>query len=185
MERRFHDWKGPLQVRPVFVTSPKRIAAFLLLLHLALRLCCLLDREARRALAQRGADEAPPPAGGPRRGRAHRGESPGRLRTPLAREGRGASGELGHDGTDPGAAATLDPAQPAGPADGVISSRPPGSTRHASTPSPNRKKGAYVTLVGLRAKRRSEAVTAPDRFEVPMQEIRVRSRLGYWTFRAK
>jgi hypothetical protein len=44
VERRFHDWKGPLQVRPVFVTSPKRIAAFLLLLHLALLVFCLIER---------------------------------------------------------------------------------------------------------------------------------------------
>ena len=54
VERRFHDWKGPLKVRPVFVTSPKRMAAFVLVLHLALMLFCLLEREARRALARRG-----------------------------------------------------------------------------------------------------------------------------------
>lgn len=54
VERRFHDWKGPLKVRPVFVTTPKRMAAFVLVLHLALMLFCLLEREARRALAQRG-----------------------------------------------------------------------------------------------------------------------------------
>jgi transposase len=54
IERRFHEWKGPLQVRPVFVTSPQRIAAFLLILHLALMLFCLLEREARQALARRG-----------------------------------------------------------------------------------------------------------------------------------
>jgi len=54
IERRFSDWKGPLKVRPVFVTSNKRLAALLLLLHLALMLYCLLEREARRALACRG-----------------------------------------------------------------------------------------------------------------------------------
>lgn len=54
VERRFHDWKGPLQVRPVFVTTPKRMAAFVLILPLALMVFCLLEREARRVLAQRG-----------------------------------------------------------------------------------------------------------------------------------
>jgi len=54
IERRFSDWKGPLKVRPVFVTSNKRMAALVLLLHLALLLYCLLEREARRALARKG-----------------------------------------------------------------------------------------------------------------------------------
>jgi Domain of unknown function (DUF4277)/Transposase DDE domain len=54
IERRFSDWKGPLKVRPVFVTSNQRIAALMLLLQLALMLYCLLEREARRALARRG-----------------------------------------------------------------------------------------------------------------------------------
>jgi transposase len=54
IERRFSDWKGPLKVRPVFVTSNKRMAALVLLLHLALLLYCLLEREARRALARSG-----------------------------------------------------------------------------------------------------------------------------------
>ena len=53
MERRFHEWKGPLRVRPVFVTSPQRMAAFMLLLHLALLVFCLIEREARRRLAAR------------------------------------------------------------------------------------------------------------------------------------
>jgi transposase len=54
IERRFCDWKGPLRVRPVFLTSNARIAALLLLLHLALMIYCLLEREARRRLAERG-----------------------------------------------------------------------------------------------------------------------------------
>jgi hypothetical protein len=54
IERRFSDWKGPRKVRPVFVTSNARMAARSLLLHLALLIYCLLEREARRALAQRG-----------------------------------------------------------------------------------------------------------------------------------
>jgi transposase len=53
IERRFSDWKGPLRVRPVFVTSNTRMAALLLLLHLALMIYSLLEREARRRLAER------------------------------------------------------------------------------------------------------------------------------------
>jgi transposase len=51
IERRFSDWKGPLRVRPVFVTNNARMAALVLLLHLALMIYCLLEREARRQLA--------------------------------------------------------------------------------------------------------------------------------------
>jgi transposase len=54
IERRFGDWKGPLRVRPVFVTSNARMAALVLLLHLALMIYCLLEREARRQLAAQG-----------------------------------------------------------------------------------------------------------------------------------
>jgi transposase len=54
IERRFSDWKGPLKVRPVFVTNNARMAALMLLLHLALLLYCLLEREARRQLAAKG-----------------------------------------------------------------------------------------------------------------------------------
>jgi transposase len=54
IERRFSDWKGPLRVRPVFVTNNTRMAALVLLLHLALMLYCLLEREARRQLAAQG-----------------------------------------------------------------------------------------------------------------------------------
>jgi transposase len=54
IERRFSDWKGPLKVRPVFVTSNARMAALVLVLHLALMLYCLLEREARRQLAAKG-----------------------------------------------------------------------------------------------------------------------------------
>jgi transposase len=54
IERRFSDWKGPLKVRPVFVTSNARMAALVLLVHLALLLYCLLEREARRQLAAKG-----------------------------------------------------------------------------------------------------------------------------------
>jgi hypothetical protein len=54
IERRFSDWKGPLRVRPVFVTNNARMAALVLLLHLALMIYCLLEREARRQLAAVG-----------------------------------------------------------------------------------------------------------------------------------
>jgi transposase len=54
IERRFSDWKGPLRVRPVFVTSNQRMAALILLLHLALMIYCLIEREARRRLAEQG-----------------------------------------------------------------------------------------------------------------------------------
>jgi hypothetical protein len=54
IERRFSDWKGPLRVRPVFVTNNARMAALVLLLHLALMIYCLLEREARRQLAAQG-----------------------------------------------------------------------------------------------------------------------------------
>jgi len=54
IERRFSDWKGPLRVRPVFVTNNARMAALVLLLHLSLMIYCLLEREARRQLAAVG-----------------------------------------------------------------------------------------------------------------------------------
>lgn len=54
IERRYSDWKGPLRVRPVFVTSNARMAALILLLHLALMIYCLIEREARRRLAEQG-----------------------------------------------------------------------------------------------------------------------------------
>lgn len=54
IERRFSDWKGPLRVRPVFVTNNARMAALILLLHLSLMIYCLIEREARRRLAEQG-----------------------------------------------------------------------------------------------------------------------------------
>ena len=54
IERRYSDWKGPLRVRPVFVTSNRRMVALVLLLHLALMIYCLIEREARRRLAEQG-----------------------------------------------------------------------------------------------------------------------------------
>jgi transposase len=59
IERRFSDWKGPLRVRPVFVTNNARMAALVLLLHLALMIYSLLEREARRRLAEVGQTKMP------------------------------------------------------------------------------------------------------------------------------
>jgi transposase len=50
IENRFTDFKGPLQVRPVFLHSNKRIAALLAVISLALLLYGLIEREVRRAL---------------------------------------------------------------------------------------------------------------------------------------
>ena len=47
LERRFSDWKGPLLVHPVFLKTPQRIAALILLLHLALMIFCLIERAVR------------------------------------------------------------------------------------------------------------------------------------------
>jgi len=58
-ERRFSDWKGPLRVRPVFLNTPQRIAALILLLHLALLIYSLLEREARRRLEACGKTKYP------------------------------------------------------------------------------------------------------------------------------
>jgi uncharacterized protein DUF4277/DDE family transposase len=54
IERRYSDWKGPLRVRPVFVTNNQRMVALMLLLHLSLMIYCLIEREARRRLAEQG-----------------------------------------------------------------------------------------------------------------------------------
>jgi transposase len=57
IESRFADFKGPLQVRPVFLHSNKRIAALLAVISLALLLYGLIEREVRRALPALGAAE--------------------------------------------------------------------------------------------------------------------------------
>jgi len=59
IERRYSDWKGPLILRPVFVATPRRIAALLLILHLALMIYCLLEREVRRRMAEEGRSKIP------------------------------------------------------------------------------------------------------------------------------
>ena len=50
-ERRYHDFKGPLTVAPMFLHTNRRIAALIGVVCLALLIYCLLEREARRNLA--------------------------------------------------------------------------------------------------------------------------------------
>ena len=51
VEHRHRDGKGPLRIRPLFVTSNRRIVGLLLILGIALLIFSLLERAARRALA--------------------------------------------------------------------------------------------------------------------------------------
>ncbi len=51
IEHRHRDGKGPLRIRPLFVTSNRRIVGLLLILGIALMVFSLLERAARRALA--------------------------------------------------------------------------------------------------------------------------------------
>ncbi|MEU2113859.1 hypothetical protein [Streptomyces sp. NPDC019507] len=50
VERRYHDFKGPLAVTPVFVQHNHRIAALIQVICLALLVFCLIERQVRRAL---------------------------------------------------------------------------------------------------------------------------------------
>jgi transposase len=50
-ERRYHDFKGPLGVAPMFLHTNRRIAALIGVICLALLIYCLIEREARRNLA--------------------------------------------------------------------------------------------------------------------------------------
>lgn len=51
VERRYGDFKGPLAVAPVFLKNNRRIEALLSVICLALLIFCLVEREARRAIA--------------------------------------------------------------------------------------------------------------------------------------
>ena len=51
IEHRHRDAKGPLRIRPLFVTSNRRIVGLVTILGLALLVFSLIEREARRALA--------------------------------------------------------------------------------------------------------------------------------------
>ncbi|WP_240509095.1 hypothetical protein [Streptomyces agglomeratus] len=57
VERRYHDFKGPLAVAPVFVQHNRRVAALIQVICLALLVFCLIERQVRRAL---GPDETMP-----------------------------------------------------------------------------------------------------------------------------
>lgn len=50
-ERRYHDFKGPLAVAPMFLHTNRRIAALIAVVCLALLIYCLIERETRRNLA--------------------------------------------------------------------------------------------------------------------------------------
>lgn len=50
-ERRYHDFKGPLAVAPMFLHTNRRIAALIGVICLALLIYCLVEREVRRNLA--------------------------------------------------------------------------------------------------------------------------------------
>jgi transposase len=50
-ERRYHDFKGPLAVAPIFLHTNRRIAALIGVICFALLIYCLIEREARRNLA--------------------------------------------------------------------------------------------------------------------------------------
>jgi transposase len=50
-ERRYHDFKGPLAVAPIFPHTNRRITALIGVICLALLIYCLVEREARRNLA--------------------------------------------------------------------------------------------------------------------------------------
>jgi transposase len=53
VERRYGNFKGPLAVAPLFLTSNRRIAALVTVICLALLIFCLVERGVRRAIAPR------------------------------------------------------------------------------------------------------------------------------------
>ncbi|MGW9031153.1 IS1634 family transposase [Streptomyces sp. NPDC055722] len=50
VERRYHDFKGPLAVTPIFVQHNHRVAALIQVICIALLVFCLIERQVRRAL---------------------------------------------------------------------------------------------------------------------------------------
>ncbi|MFE0703615.1 DUF4277 domain-containing protein [Streptomyces sp. NPDC058872] len=50
VERRYHDFKGPLAVTPVFVQHHRRVAALIQVICPALLVFCFIERQVRRAL---------------------------------------------------------------------------------------------------------------------------------------
>jgi len=51
-ERRFSDWKSPLQVRPFFLKSNKRVVGLVFIMAIALLVFSLIEREARSKLPE-------------------------------------------------------------------------------------------------------------------------------------
>ena len=51
VERRYGNFKGPLAVAPLFLTSNRRIAALITVICLALLIFCMVERGVRRAIA--------------------------------------------------------------------------------------------------------------------------------------
>ena len=50
VERRFHHFKGPLAVAPMFLQKPERMAGLLCILVWALMVMALMERQTRRSL---------------------------------------------------------------------------------------------------------------------------------------
>lgn len=50
VERRYHDFKGPLAVAPIFLEHNRRITALITVICLALLVFCLIERQVRQAL---------------------------------------------------------------------------------------------------------------------------------------
>ena len=53
VEKRFHHFKGPLAVTPMFLQNPKRIAGLLIILMWALTVLALIERQVRKNLKRR------------------------------------------------------------------------------------------------------------------------------------
>jgi transposase len=49
-ERRFADWKSPLQVNQIFLKSNKRVAGMVFVMAVALLIFCLMERQVRKGL---------------------------------------------------------------------------------------------------------------------------------------
>lgn len=49
--RRYHDFKGPLAIAPVFVQHNRRVAALIQVICLALLVFCLIERQVKRVWA--------------------------------------------------------------------------------------------------------------------------------------
>lgn len=64
-ERRFRDLKGPMQLRPVFLKKNQRIVALVFIVYVALLVYTLIERAARKHLAETGTTLPDPYTGRP------------------------------------------------------------------------------------------------------------------------